>query len=157
MKSTMLNMITRRHALAGTAGLAVSIASGSNLFPLDTTSTIGLGFSLYGMKSLPLEKAIETCREIGYDSVELPLMPGWPADPEKLGISARKELKGALEKSGLRLSALMENLPLLGDDKLHAANLQRLKLAAALAQELVPDNPPLIETVLGGKPAEWDF
>ena len=156
MTSTMIpQLITRRKSLACAVGLAGSLAFSSSA-PAADDNPIGLGFSLYGMKSLPLARAIETCREIGYDSVELPLMRGWPADPEKLGISGRKELKAVLAKSGLRLSALMENLPLLGDDKLHAANLQRLKLAAALAQELVPDKPPLIETVLGGKPAEWD-
>ena len=156
IQPTMQNIITRRQSLACTAGLAASIASGSESFALDAAITIGLGFSLYGMKSLPLTTALQTCREIGYDCIELPLMPGWPADPEKLAFSARKELKAGLEKSGLRLSALMENLPLLGDDKTHAANLQRLKLAADLAHELVPEKPPLIETVLGGKPAEWE-
>jgi inosose dehydratase len=50
----------------------------------------------------------------------------------------------------------MENLPLLSDEKMRAANLQRLKLAAELAHQLAPDRPPLIETVLGSKPAEWD-
>ena len=156
MQSTMPDIITRRHSLACTAGLAISIAGGSELIALDAAPTIGLGFSLYGMKSLPLAKAIETCREIGYDCIELPLMPGWPADPEKLAFSARKELKSAFEKNGLRLSALMENLPLLSDEKTHAVNLQRLKMAAELAHQLAPDKPPLIETVLGGKPAEWD-
>ncbi|MFN0019255.1 MAG: sugar phosphate isomerase/epimerase family protein [Pirellulaceae bacterium] len=151
----MPHLITRRQSLACTAGLAAVLLS-------DTTSraedvqTIGLGFSIYGMKTLPLATAIKTCREIGYDCVELPLMPGWAADPEKLAIFARKELKAALEKSGLRLSALMENLPILGDDKVHAANLQRLTLAAELAHELFPKQPPLIETILGGKPAEWE-
>lgn len=149
------HIITRRQSLACAAGLAGSLALSSSA-PAADDSPIGLGFSLYGMKSLPLAKALQTCREIGYDSVELPLMPGWPADPEKLGISARKELKEALEQSSLRLSALMENLALLADEKTHAANLQRLKMAAELAHQLVPDKPPLIETVLGGKPAEWD-
>lgn len=148
-------LITRRHSLACAAGLVASLASSSKLSAADDQS-IGLGFSLYGMKTLALDQAIETCQRIGYDCVEIPLMPGWPADPEKLAISARKELKAAIEQSGLRLSSLMENLPILGDEKVHAANLQRLKLAAELAHDLVPEKPPLIETILGGKPAEWD-
>lgn len=152
----MTTIITRRESLAYAAGLAASASSIPELLAADAPPTIGLGFSLYGMKSLPLAKALETCREIGYDCVELPLMPGWAADPVKLGFSARKELKAAIEKNGLRLSALMENLPLLGDETTHATNLQRLKLAAELAHELAPNKPPLIETVLGGKPAEWD-
>lgn len=151
----MPHLITRRPFLAYAAGLAGSIALAPSARAADDQS-LGLGFSLYGMKTLSLTRALETCREIGYDCVELPLMPGWPADPEKLAFSARKELKAALEKSGLRLSALMENLPLLAEEKTYAANLQRLKLAAELARELVPNQPPIIETVLGGKPAEWD-
>ncbi len=151
----MSQLITRRQSLAYAAGLAGSLALSSSALAADE-QPIGLGFSLYGMKSLPPTQALQTCREIGYDCVELPLMPGWPGDPETLGISARKELKAALDKSGLRLSSLMENLLLLGEDKTHAANLQRLKLAADLAHELVPDKPPLIETVLGGRPTEWD-
>jgi sugar phosphate isomerase/epimerase len=151
----MPQLITRRQSLACAAGLVAAIA-GTTKLPAADDQVIGLGFSLYGMKSLSPSQAIATCHEIGYDCFELPLMPGWPADPEKLDVSARKELKATIEKSGLRLSALMENLPLLGDEKVHAANLQRLKLAAELAHNLVPEKPPLIETVLGGKPAEWD-
>lgn len=150
----MSHLITRRPFLAYAAGLAGSLALTPSA-PAADDRPIGLGFSLYGMKTLSLAKALETCREIGYDCVELPLMPCWPADPEKLAFSARKELKTALKKCGLRLSALMENLSLLADEKTHAANLQRLKLAAELAHELVPDKPPIIETILGGKPAEW--
>ena len=142
--------------MLASAGLAGALIAGPCSQAADEP-VIGLGFSLYGMKSLPLAKALETCREIGYDCVELPLMPGWPGDPEKLGILARKELKTAIEKSGLRLSALMENLTLLADEKTHAANLRRLKLATDLAHELVPEKPPLVETVLGGKPVEWDM
>ena len=151
----MPHLITRRQSIVAAAGLAATLGNRTTLLAADE-QPIGLGFSLYGMKALPLTTAIKNCREIGYDCVELPLMPGWAADPEKLGISAQKELKTALEKSGLRLSALMENLPILGDDKVHAANLQRLKLAAELAHELSPTKPPLIETILGGKPVEWD-
>jgi sugar phosphate isomerase/epimerase len=152
----MIPHITRRQSLACAAGLAGSLASGSDLFSQNIPPAIGLGFSLYGMKSLPLPKALQACREIGYDCVELPLMPGWPADPEKLAFSARNELKRAIENCSPRLSALMENLPLLAAEKKHAANLRRLQLAADFARELVPENPPLVETVLGGQPAEWE-
>lgn len=149
------HLISRRQSLAAAASLIATLAT-PRLSRAADEPAVGLGFSLYGMKSLPLAKALEVCRDIGYDCVELPLMPGWPGDPEKLAVSARKELKADLEKHKLRLTALMENLSLLADEKTHAANLLRLKLAAVLAHELVPDKPPLIETVLGGKPAEWD-
>ena len=124
--------------------------------------TIGLGFSLYGMKSLSLEESLKACAEIGYDCVELPVMPDWPADSARLSQPARRELRARLADRKLRLTALMENLPSLGDDKAHQANLERLKRAVELARQLTPEGPaessrpPLIETILGGKPGDWD-
>jgi sugar phosphate isomerase/epimerase len=49
----------------------------------------------------------------------------------------------------------MDNLPLLGDASKHQSNLDRLKAAAELSQRLVPEEPPLVETVLGGKVGSW--
>lgn len=146
------------------AALALSAPS---LFPrivdaAPARKTIGLGFSLYGMKSLSLEEAINACAEIGYDCVELPVMPGWPADSAQLAKPARRDLRAALADKNLRLAALMENLPALGDDKAHQTNLERLKRSVDLAHDLTPEaptqtrQPPLIETILGGKPGAWD-
>src|SRR5262245_60699530 len=94
--------------------------------------TIGLGFSLYGMKSLPLDAALNPLAEIGYDCTELPVMPQWPADSATFPADARRDLRKQISDSGLRLTALMENLPTVGDDAQHRANLQRLKLATQL-------------------------
>jgi sugar phosphate isomerase/epimerase len=118
--------------------------------------TIGLGFSLYGMKSLSITEALKTCAQIGYDCVELPVMVDWPADSAKLNADSRAELRQRIATSGLRLTALMENLPILGDEAKQAANLERLKLAAQLARDLNPMTPPLVETILGGKPGEFE-
>lgn len=114
------------------------------------------GFSLYGMKSLSLADALKACRDYGYDGVELALMPGYHADPAKLTAADRTDLRKRLADAALAPLGLMENLPALGDDAAHAANLQRLKAAVGLANALSPDAPPPVETVLGGKPAEWE-
>ncbi|QDU27693.1 L-ribulose-5-phosphate 3-epimerase UlaE [Anatilimnocola aggregata] len=115
-----------------------------------------LGFSLYGMKTLPLNKALTQCASIGYQCVELPVLAGWPADTATFTAATKKDFRANAEKNKLRLSAIMDNLPLLGDEAKHRANLGRLKAAALLAHELAPSDPPLVETVLGGKPAQWD-
>jgi inosose dehydratase len=146
-------MQTRRQFLqqtATTAALAAfapaSRAAGSG---------ISLGFSLYGMKTLPVDEALRVCAEIGYRNVELALNPGFPTEPKLLSADARKNLRSRLAASRLDVSALMLNLNLTANDEAHARNLDAIKAAAQLAQDLALQQP-IAETVLGGKPAEWD-
>ncbi|MEQ1859564.1 MAG: sugar phosphate isomerase/epimerase [Chthoniobacteraceae bacterium] len=141
-------MFTRRHFLATTALAALPVSRAAE--PAFT-----LGFSLYGMKTVPLDDALRTCAEIGYKHVELALNPGFPTEPKLLDAAARKALRERLATLKLGVSALMVNMSLAVKDEAHASNLAALKDAAQLAHDLaLPD--PLIETVLGGKPAEWD-
>ena len=122
--------------------------------------TIGLNTGTYGMKSLTIADALRTIADIGYDGVEIAMMPGWPTDPAILSKGNRQEIRRILDGGGLALPSLMESLSMdAGADaapKNHAHRLERLKLAIALAHELSPRNPPVIETVLGGKTAEWE-
>jgi inosose dehydratase len=148
------NMVTRRQFIQSSVGAACAsalpaIAGGGG-------SGISLGFSLYGMKSVPLPEALRTCAAIGYRNVELTLMPGFPSQPGQLSSEVRKTLRRQLESQSLGVSALMLNLKLAADDKTHQQNLEDIKAAAELAHDLAPQRPPLIETVLGGKPSEWE-
>ncbi len=143
----VLDLLSRREWLAASAAAFV---------PVLAEAPIALGFSLYGMKSVPLADAIETCAAIGYDGLELALMPGYLAEPKVLTAAKRKELRTRLKDSNLALHGLMENLVEPAADADHAKNLDRLKAAAELGHELSPDSPPPIETILGGKPAQWD-
>lgn len=148
-EKTMNRSFTRRQFLATAALAACSL-------PAAIPRRIGLGFSLYGMKTLPVDQALRVCAETGFHDVELALNPGYPTEPKLLSPAQRKDLRAQLGTRGLRLSALMDNLSLTADDKTHAANLERIKAAAELAHDLAPDAPPILETVMGGKPAEWD-
>src|SRR5207247_1158925 len=121
----------------------------------DTPSRPMLGFSLYGMRSLPITDALRTCADIGYECVELAVMVDWPCAPEKLSAEQRRELKQQLADRGLRLASLMENLPLLVEGEAHRKNLDRLRQAVQLSRDLAPPQTPLIETVLGGSPDKW--
>ena len=118
--------------------------------------SISLGFSLYGMKAVPLLEGIETCAKVGYQAVELAVMPGWPADPVKLSKEDRKAIREKLASTKIDLSDLMENTPLDGDAKSHSSQLERLERALELGQELSPEKPPIIETILGGKVDQWE-
>src|SRR6185369_2425456 len=119
-------------------------------------SALRFGFSLYGMKSIPVRKALDLCAQIGYKSVEFALMPGWDTEPKLLGKSDRIELREKLKELDLTLPALMENLKLLGPEAEQHANLERLKAAATVAHEVSPGAPAVIETILGGRPGEWE-
>jgi inosose dehydratase len=140
-------MLDRRRLLiaAGSLALAGSLRADATRVPL--------GFSLYGMRSLSLDDACRTCREIGYDSIELPVMADWPADSLKVLADDFARLASQIEKHKLSVAGLMENLVLAADDKTHEQNLLRLQSAARVAR-IVRTN--VVETVLGGSPAQWD-
>ncbi len=147
-------MQTRRHFLGRAAGaLAFSAVP---LSARAATGSFSLGMSLYGMKTLPLDVALKTCEEIGYHNVELALNKGFPTEPKIFTTEARKEAVKQLHDLKLGLSCMMLNMSLAADEKTNTGFLADIKEAAALAYELSPESPPLIETVLGGKPAEWD-
>lgn len=144
-------MLSRREWVAAVAG---SVAGTATADPVPTR--LQLGFSLYGMKTVPLPDALRTCAAIGYDGVELALMPGYPAEPARLTAADRRDLHSRLADNRLALHGLMENLAEPAADAAHRANLDRLRAAADLGHALSPGRPPPVETVLGGRPADWD-
>lgn len=145
--------MNRRHFLqtAGSALLAPAIARSAS-----APGVPSLGFSLYGMKTLPLDVALNTCAEIGYKHVELALNAGYPTEPKVFTAEARQQARQQLQKLALGLPCLMVNISLTADDKAHAQSLLSIAEAGRLAHDLAPDQPPLLETVMGGKPATWD-
>jgi len=147
-------MHSRRYFLHTALGLAAlpRLASAAAASP----SGISLGFSLYGMKTLPLDVALKTCAEIGYSHVELALNAGYPSEPQVFTAEARQATSAQLRTLMLDLPCLMLNISLTADNKAHAAAMQSIADAAQLARDLNPANPAIIETVLGGKPATWE-
>ncbi|QDS91102.1 L-ribulose-5-phosphate 3-epimerase UlaE [Rosistilla ulvae] len=149
--------IDRRKLLISSAALAATAASGSTASVAasvaDCRGKFSLGFSLYGMRELKTETAIQTLSKIGYDSVELCLLRGFDTDPAQLAAIRRRELRGALAQYNMCVRAMMEHLPLTTDEKKNQQTTERLKQAASLAHDLSVDAPPLIETVLGS--GDW--
>jgi len=145
--------ITRRQfgkaVFAGLAATAVAAVE-------DGPQTIGLAFGTYGMKMLPTDAALQTIARIGYDGVELALLPGWPTDPAQMSAAERHALPRQIGDLGLAVPALLESLPLRGTPESRASNLERLRRAVALGNELAPASPPVLDTILGGKTAEWE-
>ncbi|MEY4178651.1 MAG: L-ribulose-5-phosphate 3-epimerase UlaE [Planctomycetota bacterium] len=176
-------MRRREFLISATTGLASALAHGSaarsNAAPLPAAeqvaaeqvatkpqlakavhrrSRFGLGFSLYGMKGVPLADAVALCARIGYDCVELPVMAGWLADSARFDAVKQQAFRETLVNAKLRLSAIMENLELVTDAANHEANLERLRAAARIARALAgaATAPPVIETIVGGRPDQWN-
>lgn len=145
--------LSRRHFLHVSAALALAPA-----LPLRAAAApaLRLGFSLYGMKSLPIADALQACAAIGYENVELALGPGYPTEPKLLAAADRQQLRALLAQHRLTVSGVMDNLSLAVDGVAHAKNLERIRAAAELAHDLAPEHPPIMETVLGGKPDQWE-
>jgi sugar phosphate isomerase/epimerase len=147
--------IPRRTFLAQAVG-ALALGQTASAQPDKTPQVIPFAFSLYGMRTLALDAALEGCAKIGYDAVELALLPNYHAEPKRLGKDERRRLRERLRRLRLGLPALMENLPLHGNEQSQRDNLGKLQAALDLARDLSPDAPPLIETILGGGVNDWD-
>lgn len=153
-----MTTLSRRLFLQSTLLAPAALAAAESVPPASPAPTIGLGFGTYGMKALAPEAALRTLAEIGYDGVELAVMPSWPTEPARLAPPGRRRLRELLSSLGLALPALCESLAMTGKPGVRAANLERLKRTAELARDLTPAgaSPPVIETVLGLKTLDWE-
>jgi sugar phosphate isomerase/epimerase len=106
----------------------------------------------YGMQSLEVDAALAAIREIGYEGAELCLMQGWPSEPAKLDSAARRRIR----EQSLPIPTMIENFTLLGDEAAQRNILDRIARAAELGHDVSPKKTPILQTVLGGKPGEWD-
>lgn len=106
----------------------------------------------YGMQGIAVDRALGSIREMGYDGAELCLMAGWLSEPGKLDAAARRRIRGL----GLPIPSMIENFNLLVSEADHERTLDRIRLAATLGHDVAPKAPPLLQTVLGGRPGEWE-
>lgn len=132
--------MTRRSLLLSPAGLVQA-----------KPKPYGLAYSFKGFPHWPLEKSFALCAELGYNGVELFVGFKQDHEPGKLDVPALRRL---VQKHRLPVVTLMEDLRLTGDDQ--PIHLQHLEASLKLAREIDPKHPPLIETVVGGRPEEWD-
>ena len=117
-----------------------------------------LGYSTWGMPKVPVDEALAHLAGLGFDGVELTVIPGYTTELSKLDAVERSRIRQLLQKHHLILPAIAAHSSLLSNDKeTHAANMARLKGAVDLAVEWAQgDIIPAIDTTPGGKPAEWD-
>ncbi|MSU50709.1 MAG: sugar phosphate isomerase/epimerase [Opitutus sp.] len=113
-----------------------------------------IGFSLYGMKALPVLDALDHCKRIGYDNVELCLMKDFPTELGKFSPAAQRDVRDRLRSTGLELSSLLVHIDLTAAQQGPA--IEVIKGAGEIARQLDDRSPPLIESVTGGKADAWE-
>jgi len=142
-----METMTRRTLLQAAAG---AFLAGSARAAGNDKGSCTLSFGTYGMKTLPVEEAVTFIADTGFDGVEITVRPDWDSAPSRMDAARRQAVRELLRDRGLKLSALMEHLAPAEDDAQHAKDLVRLRRVVQLANDLCPDAPPLIQTVLGG-------
>ena len=117
-----------------------------------------LGYSTWGMPTVPIDTAIPHLANLGYDGVELTIIPRFTTELSTLDATDRKRIASLLKEHNLALPAIAAHSSLLETDpERHAQNMWRLKGGVDLAVELAQgDAPPAVNTTPGGKPEEWD-
>jgi sugar phosphate isomerase/epimerase len=78
-------------------------------------------------------------------------MPGWPSEPKALSATARRHIR----ETRFPIPTMIESFNLMADESAHRASLDRIRAAAALAHDLNAAEPPILQTVMGGRAGDW--
>ena len=117
-----------------------------------------LGYSTWGMPTVPVEAAIRHLAQTGFDGIELTVIPGYTTELSTLDSDERRRVAKLLKNYHLALPAIAAHSSLLETDlDAHTRNFWRLKGAIDLAVDLTQgDAVPAINTTPGGRPSQWE-
>ena len=117
-----------------------------------------LSHSTWGMPQVPIDVAVAHCAAVGFDGLELTVIPGWVTDGAKLDAGERRRIRKLYDDHRLALCGLSGNTPLLTPDPgEHARQMAGFRGYLDLAAELQrPGERLAVSTTSGGAPADWD-
>lgn len=144
-------MLSRRQWLG--RSLAAAPVLGPALPAFSAEKSCGMAMGTYGLPGMPLADAIDLVAETGFNAIEITVFPETTGDPAIHFDTAEKiaAVRDRIADKGLRLCALMAHLRPEEEDAKHREQLAKLRSLVELARALAPDDPPLLQTVLGGK------
>lgn len=117
-----------------------------------------LGFSTWGMPDTPIETVVAFLSGLGYDAVEIAVLPGYSTALSRLDVDERRRIVGLLNERKLTLSAIMAYLPMATeDDDAYVRHVFAIGEAIGLAVDWAQDDgPPPVITGIGGAPGQLD-
>lgn len=117
-----------------------------------------LGYCLWGMPNVAIEESLPRLAALGYQGVELCVLPRFSTALETLDPGRRRLIRQLLDDNGLALTAVAAHSDMVdAEGEALEANLRRLRGAIDLAAELArPGEPPIMVSLLGGRVEEWE-
>lgn len=117
-----------------------------------------LGYSTWGMPKLRIDDAVERIAALGYDGLEISVLPNWTTAIDTLDAAERKRILQLVNDKGLTISAISGHASLLEADPAdNERNLARLKAAIDLAVQWEQNGRiPYVNTLSGGRTADWE-
>lgn len=94
-----------------------------------------LSYNTWSMPTVPIAEAIKYCAQVGYDSMELAICPGWPTDAALLDRRGRREVQQLFVDNGIALAGLTGNTAIMGPQS-WSESFETLKMYLDFAAEI---------------------
>lgn len=109
-----------------------------------------IGFSTWGMPVLPIDAALEHLAGLGFDGVEIAVIPGFTTELDKLNAAERRRIRRLLDQHHLDLPSIAGHQSVLArEDAAHAEHWRRLTGTVDLCVDWSGENgPPVLASVL---------
>jgi inosose dehydratase len=110
------------------------------------------------MPKVAIDVAVAHCARLGFDGLELTVIPRWSTDAATLAPADRRHIRELYDQHNLELCGLTGNMPLLATDAAeHDGNMARLRSYLDLAAELQkPGEHLAVSTTSSGKKGQWE-
>jgi sugar phosphate isomerase/epimerase len=120
--------------------------------------TMMLSFSTWGMQQTPIDVAVTHCAALGFDGLELTVIPRWPTDAATMDTAERTRIRKLYDDNHIALCGLSGNTPLLkGDPGERTQNVATFTTYLDLAAELQhPGERLSVSTTSAGEPGSWE-
>lgn len=117
-----------------------------------------LAFSTWGMQRTPIDVAVAHCARLGFDGLELTVIPRWPTDAAKMDAAERRRIRQLYDDHRIDLCGLSGNTPLLlGDRDAERRNREIFKGYLELAAEWQrPGERLSVSTTSAAAPEDWE-
>lgn len=119
-----------------------------------------LGFSTWAMPDLPIDTVVPHLAGLGFDAIEIGVLPRFSTALDNLDQSKRKHIPQLLRDHNLTLSAVSSYLNMMEqDEEAFVFNRDYVKRTVDLADEwrdswIPTDQPPVVVSGLGGNPGD---